>query len=93
MGKEAACSLEEAKFLISRLKDPGSSKATPCKIELEGVSRRLLLRFNKTADTRCFNAFYGLTKEMFHSYAYHHIRRYNRCISPEDIVHKLYILI
>jgi RNA polymerase sigma factor (sigma-70 family) len=92
MGNESARSLREAESLLARLGDPMSERAA-VRINLEDVSRRLLLNFEGTAQCRFFTAFYRISKDLFLSYATHQIRHHGCPLDSTDLVNRMYILL
>jgi RNA polymerase sigma factor (sigma-70 family) len=93
MERDACKPLEEARQLLERLKDPDYELKKSQKLHLEEIASRLLAQFQKTADCRYFNTFHHLTKGVFFSYAFSHIRKFSQSIDAEDVVNRMYIIL
>lgn len=93
MGNEAGRSLQEAEKLLARFKELPHPLPKSIKIHIESVSRRLLEHFRDTAECRYFNAFYHLSKEVFHAYAFRHIAKMGASLDPEEMSNRLYVLL
>lgn len=93
MNQEGILSLREADEMLRRLRQSGPLVPPPTKIQLEGVCTRLLRNYQDSADRRFFNAFYHLSHDLFFAYALRHVRRFNCSLDPEDVAHRMYILL
>jgi RNA polymerase sigma factor (sigma-70 family) len=93
MGKEATQLLVEAEELLSRLNRQGARPSDQLKLEVETISRRLLLRLQQTAQRHFFNAFYRLSLPLFHVYAGWIIRKYGYPIDAQDVLQRMYLLL
>ncbi|MHC4941404.1 MAG: sigma-70 family RNA polymerase sigma factor [Planctomycetota bacterium] len=93
MERDACQPLEEARRLLERLKDPHFALEKTQKLHLEEIAFRLLSQFQKSADCRYFNAFYHITRGVFFSYTFSHIRKFSQSIDAEDVLNRMYIIL